>query len=217
MTEDRRLTAQGQERKQQLLDCAATLFAERGFAETRVLDIVRAAGVAKGLFYWYFENKEALFRELVELNRLRLRKFQAAAMDPEAEPLLQIRQGTEASVRYMASYASFFSLLEVENLDKQFADELRKGTAVHTRDMAKILRRGIEDGTIRDEDVDLLAYGIVSIVGLYGHFHRTGRMPMPVEDLAAFVGRFVVCSLASHEEVARRVLAAPLEPVAVPA
>ncbi|NLD76992.1 MAG: TetR family transcriptional regulator [Acidimicrobiales bacterium] len=216
MTDDRRLTAQGQERKQQLLDCAATLFAERGFAETRVVDIVKAAGVAKGLFYWYFENKEALFRELVELNRLRLRQFQAAAMDPEAEPLLQIRQGTEASVRYMASYANFFALLEVENLDKKFADELRKGTDVHTRDIAVILQRGIADETIRDENVDLLAYGVVSMVGLYGHFHRTGRMPMPVEELAAFVARFVVCSLASHEKVARRVLAAPLTP-AVPA
>ena len=46
-----------------------------------VVDIVRAAGVAKGLFYWSFENKEALFRELVEMNRLRLRQHQAAAMD----------------------------------------------------------------------------------------------------------------------------------------
>jgi AcrR family transcriptional regulator len=56
MEPDRRLTAQGIERKQQLLDRAAELFAERGYAETRVIDIVRAAGVAKGLFYWYFEN-----------------------------------------------------------------------------------------------------------------------------------------------------------------
>ena len=216
MTDHRRLTAQGQESKQQLLDRAAELFAERGFAETRVADIVRAAGVAKGLFYWYFENKEALFRELVELNRLRLRQYQAVAMDRDAEPLLQIRQGTEASVRYMANYDNFFALLEVENLEKQFADELRKGTEVHTRDMAALLRRGIADGTIRDENVELLAYGIVSTVGLYGHFHRTGRMPIPVEDLAAFVGRFVVCSLASHEKVARRVLATPLAP-AVPA
>lgn len=216
MTDDRRLTVQGQERKQQLLDHAAQLFAERGFADTRVIDIVRAAGVAKGLFYWYFENKEALFRELVERNRLRLRQAQAAAIDPGAEPLLQIRQGTEASVLFMATYSHFFALLEVENLEKQFADELRKGTEIHTRDMAALLRRGIADGTIRDEPVDLLAYGVVSTVGLYGHFHRTGRMPMPVEELAAFVGRFVICSLASHEKVARRVLAAPLAP-AIPA
>ena len=70
MEPDRRLTAQGLERKQQLLDRAAELFAERGYAETRVIDIVRAAGVAKGLFYWYFENKEALFKELAESIRL---------------------------------------------------------------------------------------------------------------------------------------------------
>ncbi len=154
MTEDRRLTAQGQERKQQLLDQAAVLFAERGYADTRILDIVQAAGVAKGLFYWYFENKEALFRELVELNRLNLRRAQADAIDPDAEPLLQIRQGAEASVRYMARYAHFFSLLEVENLEKQFADELRKGTEIHVGDVAAIIRAGVADGTIRDEDPD---------------------------------------------------------------
>ena len=38
MTDERQLTVQGQERKQQLLDCAAELFAERGFAETRVIE-----------------------------------------------------------------------------------------------------------------------------------------------------------------------------------
>ncbi len=217
MTEGRQLTNQGMERKQQLLDHAAELFAERGFAETRVADIVKAAGVAKGLFYWYFENKEAVFRELVELNRHRLRQHQAAAMDRSAEPLLQIRQGTEASVHYMATYASFFALLEVESLDKQFTDELRKGTEIHTRDMAALLRRGVADGTIRDDHVELLAYGVVSTVGMYAHLHRTGRIPMPVDELAAFVARFVVCSLASHEDGARRVLAAPrrqVEPMA---
>ena len=207
MTEDRRLTSQGQERKLQLLDQAATLFAERGYAETRVLDIVNAAGVAKGLFYWYFENKEALFRELVEQNRLNLRRAQAQAIDPAAEPLLQLRQGAEASVRYMARYANFFSLLEVENLEKQFADELRKGTEIHTADVATIIRVGVADGSIRDEDPEVAALGVVGTVGYYGHFHRTGRVGLSDDDLAAFVGRFVVCALASDESIARRVLA----------
>jgi AcrR family transcriptional regulator len=208
MSDDRQLTAQGQERKQQLLDHAAVLFAERGYAETRVLDIVQAAGVAKGLFYWYFENKEALFRELVEHNRLNLRRAQAQAIDPEAEPLLRIRQGAEASVRYMARYAHFFSLLEVENLEKQFADELRKGTEVHTSDVAALIRAGVADGSIRDEDPEVAAFGVVGTVGYYGHFHRTGRVQLGVDELAAFVGRFVVCALASDEAIARRVLSA---------
>jgi len=213
MSDDRRLTEQGTQRKQQLLDQAAALFAERGYAETRVLDIVQAAGVAKGLFYWYFENKEALFRELVQLNRLRLRQTQAAAIDPGAEPLMQIRQGSEASMLYMARFSHFFSLLEVENLEKRFADDLRLGTEVHAADVAALISVGIDDGTIRDESPELLAFGVVGTVGYYGHFHRTGRMPMPVEELAAFVGRLIVCSLASHEKTARRVLAHPLDPI----
>ena len=50
MTEDRRLTVQGQERKQQLLDHAAELFADHGYSETRVADIVRSAGVVANSF-----------------------------------------------------------------------------------------------------------------------------------------------------------------------
>lgn len=214
MAEDRRLTAQGIERKQQLLDRAADLFAERGYADTRVIDIVKAAGVAKGLFYWYFDNKEALFRELVVLNRQRLRQAQAVAIDPTGEPLLQIRQGAEGSLVYMSRQAHFFALLEVENLGNQFADVLRKGHEIHLSDTASIIKRGIADGTIRDDDPFLLALGVLGNVGYYAHFHRVGRVRQSAEELAAFVGRFLVCSLAADESVARRVLAvAPLATV----
>jgi AcrR family transcriptional regulator len=203
----RRLTSQGRERRLQLIEAAGELFAERGFDDTRIVDIVERAGVAKGLFYWYFENKEALFRDLVEQNRLRLRQAQAEAIDPEAEPLRRIRQGAEASVLYMARHARLFSLLEVESDDRQFADVFRQGTEVHASDVAAIVAEGIADGTVRDEDPLLLAYGVVGAVGYYGHFQRTGRVAMAIDDLAAFVGRFVVCSLAADEGIARRVLA----------
>ena len=63
---ERRLTTQGVERKEQLLEAAAELFADRGYAQTRIVDICREAGVAKGLFYWYFETKEQVFRDLAD-------------------------------------------------------------------------------------------------------------------------------------------------------
>jgi AcrR family transcriptional regulator len=203
MADERRLTPQGQERKQQLLDCAARLFAERGYDDTRVIDIVRAAGVAKGLFYWYFENKEELFRELADEIRLRLRRSQGEAMDPAADPLSQIRQGAEASVRFMAINAPFFALLEVESANRQFVDTLRQGTDVHVQDVADLIREGIDAGLIRDEDPVLLARGVVGVVGMYSHFHRTGRTELPIGELASFVGRFIVRTLAADDEIAR--------------
>jgi AcrR family transcriptional regulator len=147
---DRRLTAQGMERKQQLLDRAAELFAERGYAETRVIDIVRAAGVAKGLFYWYFDNKEALFEELAESIRLNLRRTQRQVLEPADAPLRNLRCGTEASVLFMAEHAHFFSLLEVEG--RTFTHVLKRGTEQHVGDTLTIIRAGQADGTIRDED-----------------------------------------------------------------
>ena len=70
MVDDRRHTEQGNERKQQLLQAAEQLFTEKGYGSTRISDICAAAGVAKGLFYWYFPTKESLFAEQVRTMRL---------------------------------------------------------------------------------------------------------------------------------------------------
>lgn len=45
---------------------ALEVFAEKGFAATRLEDIAARAGVSKGTVYLYFENKEALFKAAVE-------------------------------------------------------------------------------------------------------------------------------------------------------
>jgi AcrR family transcriptional regulator len=206
---ERRLTTQGVERKQQLLDAAARLFAERGYAQTRIVDICREAGVAKGLFYWYFETKEQVFRDLAGDLRQRLRRAQAAAMDPDADPLVQLRQGAEASVRFMAAHAQAFALVAVENVDREFVEDIRRGTEIHADDSERIVQAGIAAGLIRDEQPRLLAYSVLATVGWFAHWHRTGRLDTDVDGLAAFVGRQVVCSLAASEEIASQALRAP--------
>ena len=192
----RRHTDQGIERKHQLLDCAAELFSTRGYSSTRIADICASAGVAKGLFYWYFENKEALFAELITSMRQRLRKAQADAMQPAADPLTRLRQGTEASVRFMAEHAGYFALLEVESHDRQVSDLLRRGADVHTEDSARIVKEAIAEGLIPEgRDPELLALGIIGAVAHFGHLQRVGRIGMTIDELATFVGDWVVGAL----------------------
>lgn len=200
---ERRLTTQGLERKEQLLDAAAGLFADHGYAETRIVDICREAGVAKGLFYWYFDTKEAVFREVADNLRLRLRRAQARAMDRDADPLVKIRQACEASVRFMAAHSRAFSLLAVENVDRQFVEDIRHGTDVSADDTERLVRQAIDLGLARDEDPRLLAYSVVTTVGWFAHLQRIGRLELTVDELADFVGRHIVCSLAASEEIAR--------------
>lgn len=199
---DRQLTAQGAERKQQLLDAAARLFADQGYSATRVADIVEDAGVAKGLFYWYFDNKESLFRELAANIRQRLRRQQAEAMDPGAPALARIVQGTVASVRFMSEHAHYFSLLEVEG--RNVPDVLRQGTEQHLRDVAALVREGQADGTVTNDDPpQLLALATVGTVAQFSHFHRTGRIDLSLDGLADYVARLVARMLAADEQAAR--------------
>jgi TetR/AcrR family transcriptional regulator, cholesterol catabolism regulator len=205
MTTTRQLTAQGIERKQQLLAAAARLFAEQGYASTRVVDIVDAAGVAKGLFYWYFENKEALFRELASDIRHQLRRTQRKAIDWNEPALVRIVQGTMASVRFMAEHSSFFSLLEIEG--RSVAEELRRGTEQHLRDVKALIVTGQDDGTVtKEDDPELMALAVVGAVGQFSHFHRTGRVAMTLDELASYVARLVARILTADERIARRSL-----------
>jgi AcrR family transcriptional regulator len=52
-------------RREAVLAAALDEFSARGFAATRIDDVARRAGVAKGTIYLYFHDKEALFQELV--------------------------------------------------------------------------------------------------------------------------------------------------------
>lgn len=49
-----------------ILEAGFELFAENGFAATRLEDVAVRAGVAKGTLYLYFDNKEELFKRVVE-------------------------------------------------------------------------------------------------------------------------------------------------------
>ena len=52
-------------RRQAIVAAALEEFCARGFAATRLDDVARRAGVAKGTIYLHFRDKEALFREIV--------------------------------------------------------------------------------------------------------------------------------------------------------
>ena len=52
-----------------ILEAALSLFAEQGFRAITMTDIAKAAGVAKGTLYNYFDSKEEVFAELAQRGR----------------------------------------------------------------------------------------------------------------------------------------------------
>ncbi len=52
-------------RRQHILDCAKQVFAEKGYYEAYVEDVIKVAHIGKGTIYEYFRNKEDLFLSLL--------------------------------------------------------------------------------------------------------------------------------------------------------
>src|SRR5688572_28100052 len=52
-------------RREAILAAALDEFSARGFTATRLDDVAKRAGVAKGTIYLHFADKEALFQEIV--------------------------------------------------------------------------------------------------------------------------------------------------------
>ena len=61
-----RVVKSAEDRRRELLDAAVKVLAQRGFGSTTVADITKAAGVAKGTFYLYFDSKDHVVAALRE-------------------------------------------------------------------------------------------------------------------------------------------------------
>src|ERR1700726_712180 len=57
--------ARAAERRQAIIDAALDEFIARGYAATRLDDVAKRAGVAKGTIYLHFKDKESMFEELI--------------------------------------------------------------------------------------------------------------------------------------------------------
>jgi AcrR family transcriptional regulator len=57
--------ARAADRRQSIIEAAFETFIEQGYAATRLDDVAKRAGVAKGTIYLHFRDKQALFEELV--------------------------------------------------------------------------------------------------------------------------------------------------------
>jgi AcrR family transcriptional regulator len=89
-----RLTAAA--RREAILDAAADVFGRLGFDGTRMDDVAKAAGIAKGLLYKHFRSKDALFEALLdrkaEAFTARLRRT-LADVDLQSAPEEGLRRG----------------------------------------------------------------------------------------------------------------------------
>lgn len=82
----------GEETRQRIIEAGAELVHRQGFNNTGLKDILKASGVPKGSFYFYFANKEAFGIELIEHYGAGFRALvQPIMQNPGLSPLARLR------------------------------------------------------------------------------------------------------------------------------
>lgn len=175
----RRLTARGQQRRQELLDTAARLFASQGYHPTAVAEVVEGLGVGKGVFYWYFASKEELFRQILVDAQRDLRRAQRQAIADEPDPVRRIEAGIRAAVTWLDDNRHLFVLLEFARTEERFAPLIRQGEEQALADALPHVKAGMDAGLIRREDPLVVAHAILGVT------HHLARVLVLEQDRPA--------------------------------
>ena len=80
------------EAETKLLNSALNLFSQRGYEGTSIREIIEGAGVTRPVLYYYFENKEDLFRRLFETKFSELLERIEAAVDSDGDSIARLKR-----------------------------------------------------------------------------------------------------------------------------
>ncbi|MGB7981578.1 MAG: TetR/AcrR family transcriptional regulator [Candidatus Nanopelagicales bacterium] len=173
----RALTARGQATRDKLVAGARDVFAERGFAGTRMGDLADAAGVAHGTVYTYFDTKEDVL--LAVLDSVRADLHEAMTVPRLRDPILRVEAANRA---YLDGYRAHAQLLQVAQEaaagDSRFADVLLDLRRTHVARVAAAIRKMQSEGLAApDLDPQTSAAALCGMVeGFASHWLGRGEI-----------------------------------------
>jgi AcrR family transcriptional regulator len=145
-----------------ILAAARDAFAELGYGQATVRDVVRRTDLASGTFYNYFPDKESVLRALVEDNSAvvqeRLREARGRAETIEEF----VRDGYRVYFEYIVEDRPTFELMRRNaGTIRELMDEPALGAGVH--DLEDDLRERVRRGDLPELDVEYVAAAMAGV------------------------------------------------------
>ncbi|GMV93767.1 MAG: hypothetical protein AMXMBFR82_35450 [Candidatus Hydrogenedentota bacterium] len=179
------------EAEKRLLASALGLFSEKGYEGTSIREIIERAGVTRPVLYYYFENKEHLFRRLVETWFAELvedmDRVQVGVVGYRERlkvliwNIFEHAEGSPTVVRLI--FHTFFAPRhQAPKLDKDALWESR-----FTR-IKSIMQEGVESGDFAGHDPDSLAMTFCGMMDM----HIMTKINRPHMELSKELGETIV-------------------------
>ena len=158
-----------QQRRDDILNTARTVFFDKGFRDTTIDDIARAAELSRGTIYLYFESKEEIYATVLEEGLDILYTLIKDAYRAENDPLANLLAGHDAFMRFHDEYTHHYNVLMLDKM--QIEDVLPPALKARMNDnftkiaewLMMVLQEGIDQGFFRPmpvQEVALLQMGM---------------------------------------------------------
>jgi AcrR family transcriptional regulator len=194
-------------RRDELLELAATMFAERGLRATTVRDIADSAGILSGSLYHHFKSKEQMVEEVLRDFLDWLFDRYQEIVDSQSSPLERLKG------LFMASFEA------IEHRHAQvviYQDEAKRLSSLPQFDLVEarnqeqrkmwvdVLNQGVDDGCFRpDLDVDLVYRFIRDTTWVSVRWYQPGG-PLTAVQVGRQYLAIVLGGITTDERLARR-------------
>jgi AcrR family transcriptional regulator len=191
-----RAREQRRTRRDQILRAAERVFAERGYHNASIADVIDAAGTARGTFYLYFDSKQKIFGELLdELFGKLATCVRPVDLSPGASsPLDQLRENVSCAMTVVGENLDLTRMLfrTSQGIDPEIDAKVAGFNAAVTQLIGRALRRGTEIGIVRPLDGEVVSHCIYgSVKELVSHFletesYRQKPLPSVVDEILRY-------------------------------
>jgi AcrR family transcriptional regulator len=207
-----------EQRRNDIIDAAESVFFRKGWQGATMDDVAEAAELSKATLYLYFKNKEELYAAIVVRGHKLLSEMFKRAVEGAGTGIEQSAAIGRAYMEFHEQYRNYYEAMMYFDARGMEACEDCEYTlkCVEHRDelmglVAGTVRRGIEDGTMRpDLDPDRTAVllwaqssGVLQVLATAGDKIREVYSTTPEEILDTFF-EFVFYQIAADSEQAIR-------------
>tara|TARA_B100001013_G_scaffold341495_1_gene266073 strand:+ start:536 stop:1138 length:603 start_codon:yes stop_codon:yes gene_type:complete len=156
-------------KRQQILDSAVAVFAEKGFYNAKVTDIAHKAGIAHGTVYLYFQTKEDILIQIFEEKFEELVSYIFMEVGTEQNALAKLRRLILIQLQMVETNPELteLMLLEARQSSKFILSSAISKIGDYCDKIEGILKEGIEEGLVRP-DLDLTVASTMLYSGIEG-------------------------------------------------
>ena len=157
-----------------MLDASIALFAQRGYDATGVQEIVDRANLTKGSFYYAFESKEDVLRQIqdqfIERCLAALDGVIAEGHPPDVALSKAIGWFINISGEQREELSIFFQ--ESRHLTEEFFADVRHKRDLFEEKFVSLLNAGQESGVFREVPSRIMGFGIIGMCAWAYHWVR---------------------------------------------